>query len=583
MAENLEQKYYNSIYTKTDPTGSGRIEGRQAVALFRTSGVPVPTLKTIWELATPNKEDYLDKNRFFIALKLIALAQEGKPVSLQVIHEKVGLPKFEGIELPAPSDDWEVGENESTVYLNGFKKLSGDKGFLTQAESKELLQRTQFPPEVLKRIWLLIGLGSGNMNADQFVVAMQLIAKARGGVEVPEVLPQSLDKILNKKVVKEEVKKPEMRLKDPESHVDVPRPVAQATLGDDYESPKKPQTVTVKIDTEKFIREKEKILKEKTNMLKSICELILVDEAELELVKEKNKILEEKIKESHDNFEKIKKKVAKAKEKFESVLVETNNELEKLKKENINLKNRPVEIREVKPAEVPKPEPAKVPQRPSEEYKMPKKDIGFEFDNFFKDPLPSKPKEEEKPQAAIPKPDLFQSPPVPSMPPVPTVPTVSTTPSVPSLSSIPDSNLFPVERTSEKIELKKPEPAKTNLFPEFSMNFEGFNQPKPRKDDVFASIEPNPPAKEKPKMKSSSSDEEVKPSAEFQFRFSEDLEKKVEKNVELKPEPLGFNAGFGDFGKGFNFAGSTPSFDDNFFKMDVKPVQNKAKRDLEFD
>ena len=277
------------------------------------------------------------------------------------------------------------------------------------------------------------------------------------------------------------------------------------------------------------------------------------------------------------------------------MLIDTNNELEKLKKENTNLKNRPAEIREVRQAEIPKPEPVKPPQRPSEEYKMPKKDIGFEFDNFFKDPLPSKPKEEDKPQPAIAKPEVFQSPltmppvpmvptaPAPSapiLPPVPSAPTVSTLPPVPPMS---DSNLFPVGRQSEKMVFKKPEPTKTNLFPEFSMNFEGFSQPKPRKDDVFASMDPNPPVKEKPKMKNSSSDDEVKPGAEFQFRFSEDLEKKVEKSVELKPEPLGFNAGFGDFGKGFNFAGSTPSFDDNFFKMDVKPVQKKAKRDLEFD
>ena len=141
MAEQLEQKYYLSLFTRTDTSGTGKIEGKQAVALFRTSGIAVPILKQIWTLATPNQEDHLDKNRFFVALKLIALAQDGKPLSIQLLHEKTSLPRFEGIELPKASDEWEVNEIELGAYINGFKKMGGDKGYLTSSESKELLQR----------------------------------------------------------------------------------------------------------------------------------------------------------------------------------------------------------------------------------------------------------------------------------------------------------------------------------------------------------------------------------------------------------------------------------------------------------
>jgi hypothetical protein len=581
MAENLEQKYYTSIFLKTDPAGSGRIEGRQAVALFRTSNIAVPTLKTIWELATPNKEDFLDKNRFFIALKLIALAQEGKPVSLQMIHEKVGLPRFEGIEIPAMPDEWELNENEQIVYVNGFKKLSNEKGFLTAAEARELLQRTNFTPEVLKKIWILIGMNSGNMNIDQFVVAMQLIAKARAGIDVPDTLPGSLDRVLNKKVVKEEPKKQEVRLKDPESHVDAPKPISQPTLGENYESPKKNSTVTVKIDTEKFIREKEKILKEKTSMLKSICELMEVDLTELDLVKEKNKILEEKLKDSQENFEKIKKKVSKSKEKFEKSIQEMSEMLEKLKKENQSLKSRPIEPQAPsKPSEPLKPsEPATIkpeakPVDRQDDFKIPKKDIGFEFDSFFKDPVPIKPKDSEKPRISDPKPPEDHSKAEANL-----------------FSSKPESSFFP-DRSSEKFEFKevkletRSEPVKakieSTLFPDFSMKFDAFPA-KLRTEDVFADLDSGKikePAKEKPRKNSSSSEEPAK--KDFQFKFSEDLEKKAEKPLELKPEPMGFNAGFGDFGKAFNFAGGMPSFDDNFFKMDMNPVQSKGSKELDF-
>lgn len=586
MAESLEQKYYNHVFQKTDASNSGKIEGRQAVALFRTSGVAIPTLKTIWELATPNKEDFLDKNRFFIALKLIALAQEGKPVNVQMLHERVGLPKFEGIDLPELPDEWEVGEKETEVYLNGFKKLSGDKGFLTAAESKELLQRTQFSPEVLRKIWNTVGLGTGNMNSDQFIVAMQLIAKARSGIEVPEKLPASLDRILNKKP-KDLPKNPEIRVKDPEPKMDIPKPISQSTLGDDFESPKKPSTVTVKINTEKFIKEKEKILKEKTNMLKNICELMEVDETELELIKEKNKILEEKIKEANENYEKILKKISKAKGKFESTLGETQSVIEKLQKENADLKkkqtesvSRPVEptVNKVvepvhKPVEavVDKPQfvPAKVPERVSDENKMPKKDIGFEFDSFFKDSAPPKPVEVKK----------VESNPV----------SYSNEFFTQKVELKPDFNTFAFD---DKPQIdNKPKPKTENsLFPSnisAPMKFDGFSQPKPRSDDIFGSLDPAPQVKTdevKKKKKSSSDEDEPKPKTDFGFRFSEDFEKKIEKPVELKAETTNFNANFGDFGKAFNFSGAMPSFDDNFFKMDTKPVQSKGKsKDIEFE
>ena len=75
------------------------------------------------------------------------------------------------------------------------------------------------------------------MNQDQFIVAMQLIAKSRAGIEIPDILPPSLEKLINKpKVIessktelpklevlasppKEEIKRPEVpKLKDPEPH-----------------------------------------------------------------------------------------------------------------------------------------------------------------------------------------------------------------------------------------------------------------------------------------------------------------------------------------------------------------------------
>ncbi|OMJ79837.1 hypothetical protein SteCoe_20033 [Stentor coeruleus] len=665
MAENIEQKYYNAVFTKTDISGSGKVEGKQAVMLFRTSGVSVQTLKQIWDLATPNKEDFLDKKRFFVALKLIALAQEGKPVAIQLLHEKTGLPRFEGIDLPQQSDEWEIGENELNVYINGFKKLSGDKGFLTLNESKELLQRTQFTPPVLKRIWTLTQLDTTNsMGQDQFVVAMQLISKIRSGVECPEVLPGSLDRVINKN--KPEPEKPEPvkvpepqvkkeverldtpRLRDPEAHVEIPKPVFKSTLGDNYEeSPKMSPSKSPQIDVDRHFKEKERLLKEKTNMLKAICEMLDIDMSELELIKEKNKMLEGKIKESQENYEKAAKKVNKSKGKIVKIIEDVQIEAKTMKKENKKLEKKVEELSKVQQnvvntppiapsVQVSAPAPnVQVPEvkakvQVQENLPMPKKD--FEFDNFFKDPIITAPEQKKPPTVSPmgevrqnfgvtlentekkdPEPMFFNSmfpdlnkkepeKPVISMnqgffnPPASFGAFPAPGMQVPSFS-------MPIDKEPKKIEVPEPKPQikkfeTPEIKPVMNLDF----KPSSRSDDIFAELDApivqKPPVEVKPpvmetkqkihkKKSSSSSDSDKKPgSKDFGFKFNEDLEKKIEKPAafEFKPEAMNFNAGFGDFNKGFMFPTQAPGFSNDFFKIDTQAIQNKGKsRDIEFE
>ena len=685
MAEQLEQKYYTSLFSRTDVSGTGKIEGIQAVTLFRKSGISVQILKQIWTLATPNQEDHLDKNRFFVALKLIALAQDGKPLSMQLLHEKTSLPAFEGIEIPKPPDEWEIGETELNVYVNGFKKLSGDKGFLTSNESKELLQRTQFSPPLLKKIWTLIGLDlTLNMNQDQFIVAMQLIAKSRAGIEIPDILPPSLEKLINKpKVIessktelpklevlasppKEEIKRPEVpKLKDPEPHLDTPKPLAKSTFSENYEeSPKVLTSRTLNLDLEKHIKEKEKVLKEKTNTLKSICELLDFEQADLELLKEKNKLLEEKIKESDTNYTKIQAKINKVKEKFVKEISESQNAMQALKKENTMLQEK-IQSQKSQP-------PQRVSEEPKFENKsMPAKNIGFEFDQFLKDSLPSQPVVEVSKKEPVS--NLKQE-------------SRATFGFIQDVEITIQKKEQTVDMTFPAFEGKKTEELKSSFqtnpgsFGSFDPSFsqsKSLQNPKPQviitppkneeskqsfkelnpsakidskiapKDDIFAGLdklsqEVNPiPKKIDTVSSSSSNSSDLKdttiPSSGFNFKFSENLEKKVEKpppfefksenlekkvekptNFEFKPENLekkserssnfefksenfekknerpttfefktenlAFPAQFEGFNKGFAFPNSTPSFDSDFFKIDTQAIKSKGKtRELEFD
>ena len=75
---NEERGFYSAMLSQADPSGSNKISGREAVEFFTRSGLPKPQLKEIWEIASFNGET-LDRDEFYVALKLISYAQNGIP------------------------------------------------------------------------------------------------------------------------------------------------------------------------------------------------------------------------------------------------------------------------------------------------------------------------------------------------------------------------------------------------------------------------------------------------------------------------------------------------------------------------
>lgn len=92
---NNERGYYSSMLFQADPTESNKVQGKGAVAFFKKFGLSVEILKKIWMLAASN-QDYLDREDFYVALKLISFAQNGIDVSEDSIIKNIPspLPKF---------------------------------------------------------------------------------------------------------------------------------------------------------------------------------------------------------------------------------------------------------------------------------------------------------------------------------------------------------------------------------------------------------------------------------------------------------------------------------------------------------
>jgi hypothetical protein len=71
------------------------------VGFFKRSGLSVEQLKTIWMIAARTSPEFLEREEFYIACRLIAYAQNGiAPTEESIrLNIEVDLPKFEPVSL----------------------------------------------------------------------------------------------------------------------------------------------------------------------------------------------------------------------------------------------------------------------------------------------------------------------------------------------------------------------------------------------------------------------------------------------------------------------------------------------------
>lgn len=79
---------------KVDPKGLGSVGGMEAARFLKRSGLSDVMLSKIWDLSDPGGRGCLDKAGMFVALKLVALVQNGKDLSIANVNVDVPPPKM---------------------------------------------------------------------------------------------------------------------------------------------------------------------------------------------------------------------------------------------------------------------------------------------------------------------------------------------------------------------------------------------------------------------------------------------------------------------------------------------------------
>uniref|UniRef100_A0A8C5THY2 Epidermal growth factor receptor pathway substrate 15 n=1 Tax=Malurus cyaneus samueli TaxID=2593467 RepID=A0A8C5THY2_9PASS len=185
---------------QVDSANAGRVLASDAAVFLKKSGLTDLVLGKIWDLADTDGKGILNKQEFFVALRLVACAQNGLDVSLNSLNLPVPPPRFTDTSSPlllsgtASSDvPWAVKVEDKVKYDAIFDSLNPVNGLLSGDKVKPVLLNSKLPVDILGRVWELSDIDrDGMLDRDEFAVAMFLVYCALEKEPVPMSLPAAL-------------------------------------------------------------------------------------------------------------------------------------------------------------------------------------------------------------------------------------------------------------------------------------------------------------------------------------------------------------------------------------------------------
>ncbi|XP_060559430.1 epidermal growth factor receptor substrate 15-like 1 isoform X2 [Ruditapes philippinarum] len=222
-----EKVKYDQVFDSLQPVNN-LLAGDKVKPVLMNSKLPVDVLGRIWELSDIDKDGYLDRDEFALAMHLVhkGMAKEtippALPPNLVPPSKRKGVPVGGMPVLPgavpvlaglggpgsgrntptmrsdSPSlrgkDIWVVTPAEKSNYDIMFRKADLDMdGFVSGQEIRDIFLQSGLQNNVLAHIWNLCDMKSiGKLNSDQFALAMHLMQQKLKGIDPPPQLTPDL-------------------------------------------------------------------------------------------------------------------------------------------------------------------------------------------------------------------------------------------------------------------------------------------------------------------------------------------------------------------------------------------------------
>ncbi|KIX09603.1 uncharacterized protein Z518_00683 [Rhinocladiella mackenziei CBS 650.93] len=227
---------YSALFEKSGAE-NGFLSGLVAKQIFERAKLPNEVLGRIWGLSDTQGRGSLDVTEFVIAMHLLASYKSGQmrgvpntlppglyDAATRRLPGRMGSgsrpgssavpgvpPQFTGfnarpqspitrqqVSTPLSSqstgDNWAVSPADKARFDSIFATVDRQgRGFITGDQAVEFFGNARLPEEILAQIWDLADINSeGQLNRDEFAVAMYLIRQQRGTKDGRGILPSTL-------------------------------------------------------------------------------------------------------------------------------------------------------------------------------------------------------------------------------------------------------------------------------------------------------------------------------------------------------------------------------------------------------
>ena len=201
-----ENNYYSKLFGQLDTEKKGILDSEKVANFMKTSGLNVQILQKIFLLNHHKNIHYTDKEEFFIILRLIGLAQNNMPYTIENLIKNSPIPPLPRFNEQKSNNNnimnekiFELSENHINLYKKIFySNKDTNKDYISQIKAIVLFHQQKYGEKIEKVLELLNPFEQQSfLNLREFIVASHLLYITKT-CDVPSKLPQNLAIVLGR-------------------------------------------------------------------------------------------------------------------------------------------------------------------------------------------------------------------------------------------------------------------------------------------------------------------------------------------------------------------------------------------------
>lgn len=200
-----------------DTERKGKLIGKIGVDFLKKSDLSKDILKRIWYISSQTDPQWLERDDFYIALRLIALAQNNMPITEEAIRINSPLPPLPRFNLQSTNQQqlaflssmtqtedldavFALDNNEIQKYTRAFNNAKEYDNKISLQKGIQMWKKANVSEEAISNIYKIVSPMKENefMDISEFIVCTHLALKSFQK-EIPKALPKSLSSFLQRK------------------------------------------------------------------------------------------------------------------------------------------------------------------------------------------------------------------------------------------------------------------------------------------------------------------------------------------------------------------------------------------------